>query len=250
MDIASYRSSIDNLRKRAISNIKSSFIDFVLIDILECGQVEYLIADDDWLLYWQDVSSEVKSVIDDIIENESSIPPEEYLKVLKECIEIKIVADERITKNELYVPEDAYEYLGIEIDRPKRTDIIHIACEDSKKSEIIILLHKQLSKEGYIDCTRDNFISHFVAESSQAEKIQWLGRQKDLVALFNNLINEGILPKHYYDIYLKKISHHFISKDGNFLKPTQLSSVRSQYNPDQISDFKDLVQQLVKIKIN
>jgi hypothetical protein len=86
MNIASYRTSIDELQKRAISDIDNSFIDFVLIDILECGKVEYLIADDDWLLYWQDVSSEVNNIIDDIIDNENDFPSDEYIKMLKKCV--------------------------------------------------------------------------------------------------------------------------------------------------------------------
>ena len=90
MDASQYRPLIEKQRIRAIDEVQNSFIDFVLIDIFECGQVEYLIDDNLWYTYWLDVSYRMKMIMDNLLVEED-IPEDEIDQMFKECIKIKMI---------------------------------------------------------------------------------------------------------------------------------------------------------------
>ena len=61
MKVEDIKKELELLNEMAVTKVDFHFHNNVLEDILECGQVEYLIDNVSWVLYWVDVSEKLNS---------------------------------------------------------------------------------------------------------------------------------------------------------------------------------------------
>ena len=67
MSIKEVQKELSVLEDKCIVNVESNFDEFVLIDLIEVGKVEYLIDKTDRYNYWLSNAIDINSIIDELI---------------------------------------------------------------------------------------------------------------------------------------------------------------------------------------
>jgi len=248
MDIKSYESQIAELRKKAIEDIENSFIEYIKNDILDCGQVEYLIGEEDWSLFWQDISLECKRLIDRLIFVRDELDINDFNSLMNQCIQIKIATDKEIHEIEEENLDQVLVDMGLSKPKERYLNYIHLSGSEDRRKAIIENLYNRLHHNGLIDPDNNRFNSLFEYSEFEKQKIQWHGTEKQIVGLFSMLLDKRIIPLSYRQNYLKFIELHFLNKNRKPFKSDQLTVVKSNIVNDKIDIISDIIEILVEIK--
>jgi hypothetical protein len=239
-----FSKELDLYKEMVITKVDYHFNEYVLTDILDCGQIEYLIDEQSWFLYWLDVAEQLNSTLDLMI-SEYQDGKKGLRPMLNEYVSLKTIVDKKILDNSEFNKAEVFEYLGFELEKDQLNRNFSVVGSEDKKQKIIKRMHEKLSEYGKIDETLSDFRSHFIRSSSPNKKIKWLGTEIELVAFFNRLISKGIVSKAHQYNYLKTITIHFINKNDNAFKERQLGVSKSKIiNEVLYADIIDIINDL------
>lgn len=247
MQTPDIKKELDLLTEMAISNVDFHFHNYVLEDILECGQVEYIIDNQSWLLYWVDISERLNNLMNKLIIDYLNGVKDHYSD-LQECTRIKTIIDKKLIENPEFDTNEVFDFLGFELNKNQNSKLINVAGSNESKSSIINNLYHLLSDKGYIEIEINEFNLHFKDSSDSLHKIKWLGTEVQLVGLFNKLIEKKVIPRFYQFNYLKLITYHFVNKNGKAFNEKQLSVSRSKLL--NIELFEEIVCIVNELAIN
>ncbi len=174
---------LKRLEDECINNVEDAFNNFLLVDLTEAGEVEDLIGDLDWYLFWLSHASEINWRINYIIENGGDN------KLLKRAVILKRVIDENIIK---YASTDTVRKdlrLGGKIARDK---IIPINVNEGRVELFLGLFHSVLLNEGLTDSSFHDFTTNFI-EGDIHIPINWIGKQNALLGLVKFLNSKKVI---------------------------------------------------------
>jgi len=241
MNEAEIKKKIELLTEMVITKVDYHFHECVLEDILDCGQVEYLIDEVSWQLYWLDVAHSLNDLMNELISYWFDVK-KDFRDYLLECVKIKTIVDEKLKK---FDKNEVFEDLGYEINREVSNKNFVVRVTNDEMTVFIQNLYKQLYTNSLIDIDFEEFIPHFDKYTSSQTKIKWFGTEIELVSLFNILINKGVFKQPHKSNYLKMITHHFLNKNGKTLNNRQLSVSQSKlYNEKLYQRIINIINEL------
>jgi hypothetical protein len=227
MKVTDIKKELELLNEMAVTKVDFHFHNNVLEDILECGQVEYLIDNVSWVLYWADVSEKINYLMNSLIVGYQN-GHKSYYPYLMECTRIKSIIDKKLIDNPAYNEVEVKELLGFDVNRNQHDNHLNVLGQNENRLIIIDKLHKLLINSGLIDIELSDFLSHFKVHSQPLAKIKWLGTEIQIVGMFTKLIEKAIFPNSYHYNYHKLITIHFINKYAKEFKVKQLAVTKTK----------------------
>ncbi len=224
--------------KRLKDNIEDNFgywlDNYIANDISEAGEVDYLITEIDEYYFCLQLEQELKWCIDDLINSDNK-------ELLIKFVGLKRILNKKMINNKYYNDEDINEIYGIVNENITIHNYIKLNSTIEKIENVTELLHKELLKTGFIECTFKEFNLLF-NDSKNHNKILWLGRQIDLLGLIFQLEKKSILSKD--NLTKSKIAfRYFKSKKGIFnkrsLEVKSSDVVEEEYKYQLIIDIID-----------
>lgn len=228
-----FQKAVQELKDKVINNVDLHFNNYIIEELKDVDDDDYFLIDSvNWSIYWTDRLSELKPVMDQLLQNISLFADKEpYDKLLYECVELKRIIDSNILKYEIAIKKedaiDAYEimrYAGIYKRAPKFPEPIIFSETDGK---IKALCEGLKNIWGYIDLSYEEFKAHTSKSNNGFEKIKWKTNDSDLALLIIVLVRYNFLPK----IYTRRINQvrlimtHFINKEGNSFESASTRSL-------------------------
>ena len=211
----------DYLKERVIDKYNHYYHVELLEDLADDGEVNYLIGDEEEFLYNVGLSRDIKDTIDVFINEEGNYD------LLIKLVELKKITDKRILSNpkydENYVNEIIFDIKDTSQENTsskppinKFNPIIKLNPSIKDKEELLKEIFSFLNKEGYIECSKDIFNSHFEPSKEWSTKILWLGNLISLVGLVDDLFVKIILPvRRKRRLRNKTVLNHFKSEKGD-----------------------------------
>ena len=248
------KSEIERFRKMVVDEVEEYFRDYVVMDMLEAGEANYLIDDLSWYLHWLSITRDLTRFMNQII-GEHYEGKKEYRQYLDECVKFRQIVDKELMSNPHFNPEE----VSVEMEggiyeghkKDEKQDFINVLGDQSKRESKLSTLHRELSSKGLIDITLEDFSIHFNSYNGDREKIKWFGTEVQITALFVNLVYKGVIDRSYEYRIPSTIPNHFNNKKEQEFKDRQLrvalSRVRSGDVDHLISDIVELVESLTEI---
>lgn len=209
----------ERLYSRIIENFEVELDKYIAIDITEVGKVEYLINEFDEYLFCQNLESELKNVIDELIKSSTD---EEYNQYITKFVNLKRILNRRIINNKYFQVEDFDELYGYdpESSQNKHSKLSYLSKLDKKTTKkITLILYDELHRNGFINCKKAEFEKLF----STSEKIVWLGRRIDLLGLIAQLQQKKLISQNYSKANIA--FHHFKSENNSQLNKRSLEVI-------------------------
>ena len=249
MDIEWVKSKLEQLKEKVVSKRDYHFREFILEDIFDAGEVDYIVGDNEWYLYWMSRANDIKGLLDYMISKYNS-KLKGHDKLLNDCMEIKLIIDKNLKENPYYIEEEVLADMGVEVEGEPLHNYLNIPNEE-KKEVLVTSLLNALSNKGYIKNNQPDFIKHFNPYSGNLSKIQWYGTEVQITALFLYLVKKGVIDRSYEYRIPSTIPNHFINKKGKDFNDRQLrvslSRVRSGDVDHLIGIIVKLVEELTEI---
>jgi len=112
-----------------------------------------------------------------------------------------------------------------------------------KGNNSLLRLYETILTHGFIACDFETFRAHFIGTEITTEFIAWHSDITQLVYLFNQLKEEGFIPKHKNPH--KLLEEHFLNRQGNHLNSRSLrSSLNNVRNNKPIKIIENIIQAL------
>ncbi|WP_281980726.1 hypothetical protein [Tenacibaculum mesophilum] len=222
-----YQKEYELLKEKIIEKYDYWFSKFVLEDIIDVGEVDYLIGNDDELVYNQDLAIELKDIITSYINEDTKTY---NIELAIKFIELKKITDKRIINSPEYNYKEVYKCIFDEkIEGTnksiKQPSYIKLNPNLSNSNNILKETYTFLKKNNYIENTEDEFISHFKESFQFESKINWTGsNQISLVGFINLLFDKDIIPHHKKrKLRTKILLNHFTFNN----KPLNKGSIKT-----------------------
>ena len=243
-----YKEEYKTLKEKIVDKYQYWLLRYVLEDIIDVGEIDYLIGNDDELLYNQELSIEINTVINSYINESSKIYDREFAIKL---LELKKVTDNRIVNNPDYNYNEVYEYVFEDVldtsSKPqKEIPIIPLNKNINSIESIINKIYAFLKSKNYVECSEKEFTSHFFNTSQIKDKINWTGPNLiTLVGFITHLFDKNIIPKHKKRKERNKIlTSHFQIND----KPLNKGSIKTigsnTYNTELYKEIYNFLNDL------
>lgn len=246
-----YKEKYKTLKEKVVDKYEYWLLRFILEDIIDVGEVDYLIGNDDELLFNQELSKEINEVINLYIKESPKIYDREFAIKL---LELKKVTDNRLINNTDFNYNEVYEYIFEDIldtsSKPKRgiTKIPLNSNIDSIES-VIVKIYVFLKSNNYIECSEEEFISHFINKNQIEDKINWTGPNLiTLVGFVTHLFDKDIIPKHKKRKERIKILISHFQFNGKTLNKGSIKTISS--NTYNTKLYKEIYNFLNDLQIN
>ncbi len=246
-----YKKEYELLKEKIIDKYDYHLSSYILEDIIDVGEVDYLIGNDDELLYNQNLSIDLKDIISSFINEESKT----YTKELAiKLIELKKITDKRIVNNPDYEYREAYEFIFNEkfedSSKPVK-EIIHIPHIElninlTDKERVLDDVFSFLKSKNYIETSKKHFLSHFDRSQKIEEKINWTGPNLiSLVGFITDLFDKNIIQRHKKRKHKNKIiMEHFILNNKNLNFNSVKTTGSKTYNTKEYKEINDFINKL------
>lgn len=217
-----YKKELEQLEKDCITNSDSAFNRFLLMDVSEVGYADGLFTELDYYLFWLTKAQEINFILNDLIGSAAN------QELMIKAIVIKRVVDANLIKHGKS-EQDILADLGLGEERFK-IERIELKYEGADRLRFLKELHAQLKKDGYIECTLNHFSTNF-NQSGDFKRINWIGKQKQLLGLFKFFLNKKIIllrnrvPSHV-------VADHF-TVNGENIKPKSVGVTFSNVSDDE-----------------
>jgi len=235
-----YKKEYKKLKMKIVDKFDYWLDNYIMIDISEAGEVDYLITEIDEYYFCLSLESELKFIIDDLISNDNK-------ELLIQFIGLKRVLNYRIVKNKNYDKKDFFELYEIKSEMDKeRFNYIKLNTNVIKSKLLINELFKKLVSQQFIECNATDFKNLF-CESKNRVQIIWLKRQVDLLGLIFLLDRKNILSKNNWTKSQIAI-FFFKNKKGDYRKRSlEVSSTKAMKEDDSYPEISKIVNSLIEL---
>jgi hypothetical protein len=227
------------LKKKIKTDFNYWLDNYIMIDISEAGQVDYLITDIDEYYFCQELESELTFCINNLIEKNKR-------ELLIKFTELKRINNKRIISNSFYNEDDINEIYGITNSSSKTIHpfiCLHSRIKDSES--LLRKLYDNLIQKGFLECNEGTFTSLF-KKTESITKVVWYGRLIDILGLINYFkINKIISGDNLSN---PKIAFNYFKTPSEDFKLRSLEVKNSYINQsDNISKYQLIIDIIEKL---
>lgn len=243
-----YQKQYKVLKEKIVDKYEYWVLNHILEDIVDVGEVDYLIDEFDELLFNQDLSIELNQIINSYIKEDSEIFDKELAIKL---IELKKITDKRLIDNPKYDSGEVYEYIFEEIldtssNTKKEIPRIPLNSNIDSIESLIVKIYSFLKSKSYVECSEEEFTSHFLDRNQFENKINWTGPSLiTLVGFVTHLFDKDIIPKHRKrKERIKILTSHFQINNKPLNKGSIKTTSSNTYNVKLYKEIYDFLNGL------
>jgi hypothetical protein len=180
---------IEQLERDCGKNWELAFDNFLLTDLGDVGKVQELFTETDLYLFWLSMAYEVNELLNELLENERR---DEALRLIR----LKRIVDSNLLKlkDETEINKD------LEFDKLVLKNChIELNCGENQKKSLLENLYALLIDDGFIDGNKEVFFLRFEKGVESGGKINWLGKQKELLSLIKFLRIKRVIRRKHTD---------------------------------------------------